>query len=499
MKQRILALFLAVTLFVCTIPAAFAVDYTPEEQLAILSEVDTLIREEGLESSLEDQPLARALETLLGTVPDMSGLLAQLEADPALHEYLLALMLSGYDQYTMYIPSGSYSAVYAPETNYVGIGVTIQAHDKGALVTEVNLMGPAAAAGVRAGDILIRGNDQSLEGMDVSAISALLRGEAGTNVTVTLLRGKETLTLTLARTALSQLNYSCAPLDEDVFYMKWSRIQNDGSYLLFRLHLNQLIKDGYESLILDLRGNPGGDLDLAFSMVSDFMSAKTTFFRIGYRDSRGREELMYKYITAQGDGVTIPNLYVLVDGESASASEIIACGLRDGLDATVIGETTYGKARAQQHYVLENDAGIVLTTMVLLPLEGEDYQDVGLTPDVQVENKLLKTKEKLSVPTHVALAPYSCSDNGEALNRALVALGLLKELPEKPYQVGQDTLNAVNRLQAVYQLPDSHPGAGIPTLLLVNQLLELQQAGQYERDIQLDTAIQMAKDALKTQ
>jgi len=101
------------------------------------------------------------------------------------------------------------------------------------------------------------------------------------------------------------------------------------------------------------------------------------------------------------------------------------------------------------------------------------------------------------VPTDVALAPWSCSDNGEALNRALVALGLLKELPEKPYQVGQDTLNAVNRLQAVYQLPDSHPGAGIPTLLLVNQLLQLQQAGRYEQDIQLDTAIQMAKDALK--
>ncbi|MBQ6711151.1 MAG: hypothetical protein IJN18_02360, partial [Clostridia bacterium] len=60
-----------------------------------------------------------------------------------------------------------------------------------------------------------------------------------------------------------------------------------------------------------------------------------------------------------------------------------------------------------------------------------------------------------------------------------------------------DTLNAVNRLQAVYQLPDSHPGAGIPTLLLVNQLLQLQQAGRYEQDIQLDTAIQMAKDALK--
>ena len=190
---------------------------------------------------------------------------------------------------------------------------------------------------------------------------------------------------------------------------------------------------------------------------------------------------------------------MLVDGQSASAAEIIACGLRDGVGATLIGETTYGKARAQQHYRLRGDAGIVLTIMQLLPLEGEDYQDVGLTPDVAVENRPLYSDEDLSVPTDVALAPYSCSDNGEALNRALVELGLLDALPEKPYQVGDDTLYAIDRLQGVYQLPDEHPGAGIPTLLLVNSLLEAQRAGQYEQDVQLETAIQMATDALKPQ
>ena len=81
----------------------------------------------------------------------------------------------------------------------------------------------------------------------------------------------------------------------------------------------------------------------------------------------------------------------------------------------------------------------------------------------------------------------------------MVALGLLETLPEKPYQLGDDTLAALDRLQAVYQLPDTAPGAGIPTLLLVNQLLEAQQAGQYEQDVQLDTAIQLAREALKTE
>jgi len=498
MKHRISALFLAFILFICAIPTVFA-EYTPEQQLYLLEDVQEIIREDGLESFPEDAPLDRALTAVLKAVPQEEALLEQLAADPLLYEALLEEMLSGYDRYSQYLPSGTYSAVYEPETNYVGIGVTIQAHDKGALVAEVNLTGAAAKAGIRPGDILTFGAGQPLAGMDISAISGLLRGEAGTTVEVTVLRGKETLTFALTRTALVQRNYSSAPLEEDIFYMKWSRIQDDGSYLVFRMQLAQLVREGYDCLILDLRDNPGGSLDLAFNMASDFMEDSGAFFRTQARNARGKAELEQKYIIADGDGLDVPNLFVLVNDASASASEIIAASLRDKEGAVLIGETTYGKGRAQQHYVLETDAGIVLTTMKLLPLEEEDYDGVGLTPQVEVKNKRLKTKEKLTVPTDVALAPYSCSDNGEMLNRALVALGLLEELPEKPYQLGEETLAALDRLQAVHQLMDTAPGAGIPTLLLVNQLLEAQQAGQYEQDLQLDTAIQLAREALKTE
>lgn len=486
MKHRILALFLAVSLFVCAIPTAFAEGYTPEQQYQILRELEDLIITEGLESSEGDDPLGRALTEML-------------EADPTLFEKLMASMLSGYDEHTMYMPAGSYSAAFDPETKYVGVGVTIQAHPRGALVTEVNLMGSAAKEGIRMGDVLIKAAGQDLAGLDISAVSDLLRGAEGTTVPVTVLRGTEELTFRLTRTALVQLNYSGAPVADGVFYMKWSRISDDGSYLLFRMALAQLVREGYQSLILDLRDNPGGSLDLAFSIATDLMPQSGAFFRTAYRDPLGKEELTYKYIIADGGGAHIPNLFVLVNGGSASASEIIASGLRDKEGATIIGETTYGKGRAQQHYILENDAGIVLTTMMLLPLEGEDYEGVGLTPDVEVHNTILKGEDAIVVPTDVALAPYSCSDNGEALNRALVALGLLEQLPEKPYLVGDDTLDALNRLQAAYQLWDTTPGAGIPTLLLVNQLLDQQLQGRYVQDDQLNTAIRMAKDALKTE
>ena len=499
MKHRILAAFLAVILFITAIPAAFAFEYTPEQQLSLLYEVDQIIREDGLESSEEDAPLERALKKKLRTIPTDEALLKKLAADPVLYEELLALMLSGYDAHTMYLPSGTYTAVFDPETNYVGVGVTIQAHKQGALVTDVNLKGPAFAAGIRMGDILTAADGQSLKGMDVSAISALLRGAAGTAVTVDVLRNGETLTLSLTRAALTQMNYSGAPLDEDVFYMKWSRIQDDGSYWMFRLQLAQMIREGYQCLILDLRDNPGGSLDLAFTMSTDLMEDKGSFFRIVGRDPLGREPLKTEYIIADGDGADVPHIYVLVNENSASASEIIAVSLRDKEDATLVGETTFGKGRAQQHYVLETDAGIVLTTMMLLPLEGEDYEGVGIAPDVAVENTLLKGDADFRVPDGTALSLWSCSDNGEALNRALFSLGLLEALPEKVYQVTEQTLGACDLLEALYFGRGGSDQVSCDTLRLVNYLLDLQAAGAYELDVQLLTAMDLAKQALNAQ
>ena len=142
MKHRVFAFLLAACLLLCAAPGAWAVSYTPEQQYEILLQLDALIREEGLESFDEDDPLGRAL-------------VRALEEDPALYEKLMAEMLSGYDPYTRYMPAGSYSAAFDPETSYVGVGVTIQAHPQGALVVDVNLTGPAAAAGIRMNDVLI--------------------------------------------------------------------------------------------------------------------------------------------------------------------------------------------------------------------------------------------------------------------------------------------------------------------------------------------------------
>ncbi len=482
MKHRLLSLILALSLLF-SIPVGAA--YTPEEQYDLLLELQELIRTEGLESATYDLPLKKALTQALAD-------------DPTLFERLMTEMLSDYDKHTMFLPAGSYSQSFGDEEDYVGIGVTVQAHPKGALVTDVNLTGPAFAAGIRRGDVLTQSDDQPLAGMDISAISALLRGKAGTSVTVQLLREGQTLTFTLTRKLLLQRNYSGGHMADGVYYMKWTRIEDDGSYLLFRQGLRDMQQLGDTCLILDLRDNPGGSLDLAFTIASDLIPEAVPFFKTVTRDPKGGNEKVTYPVTALGDGVAVPHIFVLTNGGTASSAEIITAALCDAAGAVSIGETTYGKARAQQHLLLEDDSAIVLTTMELHGLTAGDYEGVGLKPQIAVTNSLSKGEDLFRVPETVALAPYSCSDNGEALNRALVSLGLMEQLPAKPYQVGEPTLAVCRLLEALYLTPrtDDAP-IGIDALRLVNYLLDAQGQGLYLRDDQLAKALELAEAAQK--
>ncbi len=483
MKHRILSLLLTLSLLFTLAVPAFA--YTAEEQYDLLLAVQQHLREEGLESSVDDEPLARAL-------------IRALEQEPALFEWLMAEMLSGYDPHTRYMPAGSYSAAYDPENDYVGIGVTIQAHPLGALITDVNLSGPAFSAGLRMQDVLVEANGQPLKGMSVSDISDLLRGVENTQVTVKVLRASQELTVTLTRKALTELFYSGTHIADGAYYMKWSRISGKDNYWLFRLGLRQMRRLGDTCLILDLRDNPGGSLDMGLSIANDLIPNAVPFFELVTRDPDGSKRPVTTRLTADGDGEEIPHIFILMNENSASAAEIIAAALHDAAGAVTIGATTYGKARAQQHIQLDNDSAIVLTTIGLRSLQAGDYEGVGLTPDIPVSNAIIRSEDAIRVPETALLAPYSCSDNGEALNRALVALGELDALPEKPYQVGPETMAACRRLEALYRTPGPVDAPiGIETLQLINHLLDLQGQGTYVQDLQLAKALSLAAEAQK--
>lgn len=480
MKKRLIALFLALCLLFSQALPALAGN-TPEEQLSLLRQMEEILRREALEPPRDDLPADDAL-------------LQQLREDPAGFDRLMTKLLSGYDSHTMYLPAGSYTQAFSGDTApYVGVGITFCAHPLGGRVTEVNPFSAAAQAGIRVGDLIVRAEETALRGMTADQIAALLRGDADTAVSVTLLRGEQEITLRLTRQ--QQIPFSCCgmELEDGIFYLKCNRFsETDGSSVFFRSAVFQAA-ERKDSLILDLRDNPGGSLDQAFSMVSDLLPERVRFFQTEERNSKTGEPLI-RYQVSDGKGASLPQIIILVNENTASAAEVMTASLCDTGYAVSVGTKTFGKARAQYHVLLGDDAAAVFTVSKLIALRQGDYEGVGLTPDVEVQNTLERGADWFRLPEHTPLAQFSCSDNGEALHRALVELGCLSSLPEKPYQITPQTIAALRPLREQFGLADPD-FVDLPTLQLVNRLLDAAGQGLYSVDRQLEQAILLARQA----
>lgn len=491
MKKRILAMILAVScLLALAVPVCAA--FSPEEQAEILYETDELIREYCLDSSIYDDPLGRALGEEL-TEQQLADRLTQ---DPALYERLMTAMLSAYDSHTMYIPAGAYGEAFYSSDDYVGFGITIQPDAEGVRVVALHPQGGAQKAGIRWGDVVTHVNGVPLAGLITSAAAQLMAGEEGTEARLTVLRDGESLDFTARRGALTTTSYFGTRVEDNIFYMRLFAFDaGDDSYDSFRQDLKKL--SARDCLILDLRDNPGGDMDLACKMVSDLLPGRQPYFRTAVRNSE-TDTLEYTFLTSEGNGKALKGIFILVNDGTASASEILTASLTDAGVAVAIGEPTYGKARGQFHIVLDDDSAIVLTVIKLMSVKRGDYEETGLEPDYVAHDLLVPTSHVIHVPTDVALAKYSCSDNGVVLNRALVALGYLPALPEKPYRVGDETLAALRTLRDDLGLTvaEVSNGATVPMLEAVNLLLEYMNQGFAMQDTCLHEALQHCYETL---
>lgn len=480
MKKRLIALLLAFTLLLAAAPTAAA--YSAEEQRDIVYDLIELLQTTALEGSEEDDPLYEGLKKLF-------------ERDPAAYELLMSAMLDQYDSHTMYIPAGIYSAAFPATEEYVGVGVTMQADPRGALVTEVNPVGPAALAGVQEGDVIVAVDGASVAGYELTDISGLLRGERNTWVSVTVLRGGKELSFRLARVSIGEPNFEGYLFEDGVYYMKWTRMSTTESYVRFTWALQEMCELGAGALILDLRGNPGGELNMGFNVVDQLLPDVCEYFRIGWREDG---EMAYESFTSSGSGPRLNGIVILTDDETASAAEVIVCGLVDTGYAVSVGAQTYGKARAQYHYSLEDDAAIVLTVYQLCSISRPDYEGVGLEPTYLVMNEYGTHPAASCAPVPEQAIPLgNCSDNAEALNAALRALGYLKR-QEKPYLFSAETLLALDRLCVDHGMAAPQKGLTVEAARLVNECLR----DKAENDIglvdwQLDTALELAREAAK--
>lgn len=265
---------------------------------------------------------------------------------------------------------------------YIGIGVTIL-HDENNenQVVEIIDGSPAKKAGIEVGDIFLSIDGNDVRNLSLSEVSEFMKGEVGDKHSFVLLRGgnEVKVNLVLAEVVLSSVSSKIIEgNNKNVGYLHISTFAAN-TYTQFNKNLKSLEKEKIDSLIIDVRGNPGGHLSQVQDILSLFFDKKTVLYQI---ENKGKVEKVY----ATTKDKRKYDVVVLIDCESASASEILAACFKENYkNATIIGTTSYGKGTVQKTYELSNGSSLKYTAEKWLTSKGKWINGVGVEPDIEVE------------------------------------------------------------------------------------------------------------------
>jgi carboxyl-terminal processing protease len=289
------------------------------------------------------------------------------------------------DPYSVYLDEDAFKELNLQiEGTFGGIGVEIDVDQDKQLVVVAPLPGtPAARAGLKSGDVIARIGDQDTKNMTTIEAAAILRGEPGTTVTVKIVRKEENRTFTaeLTREQISVPSVTGKMLADypGIGYLRVLHFNRASTNAQLRSALDELEEAQYSGLVLDLRGNPGGDLQAAIEVAGYFLK-QGPVVRIVQRD--GKEDVLD---SARSEPEVKTPLVVLIDGGSASASEIVAGAIKDSESGVLVGTRSFGKGLVQTVFNLGNKEGVKLTTNKYLTPDGHDIHKKGIGPDVVVE------------------------------------------------------------------------------------------------------------------
>lgn len=288
------------------------------------------------------------------------------------------------DPYTIYLPPDD-AALFEEDIsgNFSGVGMEVGIREDMVTIIAPLPKSPAEKAGLLAGDTLVRINEQSTEGMSIDEAVRLIRGEQGTEVKLTIFRkGEEEFRdITVVRDTIS-IPTSKTEVRDDTFIISLYSF-NALSEAEMQNALREYVRSGKKNLILDLRGNPGGYLQSAVSIASYFLPLGKTVVRESF--GGGAHEEVYRSSGKELGNAAPHKIVVLVDGGSASASEILAGALQEHKVATIIGAQTFGKGSVQELLKLDDGASLKVTIARWLTPNGVSISEGGLTPDIVVE------------------------------------------------------------------------------------------------------------------
>lgn len=355
----------------------YAVQATPERRTLYRDQVSRVIGGRTVGTPVEAETIAawvaRIAHSTLGIPPAITIM------------EMTAAAVGGLDEYSAFLTTGQLDDLYAQiEGNFVGLGVELKGADDGLLVVHVIPGSPAERAGLRAGDHVVGVGGQSLGGMNVDEAAQLLQGPEGSVVTLAIARGES-----VARAMTVRREHVDVPSIEDVQlldpatgvgYIKLTSFQKTTAADL-ETALRRLDMNGMRSLVIDLRGNPGGLLSAAVDVADLFLDRGLVVA------TRGRcpdEDFNY---SATRSGTWRMPLVLVIDGDSASSSEIFAGAMRDHGRATIVGVRSYGKGSIQGIFPLDTaGVGLRLTTAKFFSPNGRPYSNIGVEPDLVVQS-----------------------------------------------------------------------------------------------------------------
>ncbi|HFE48244.1 MAG TPA: S41 family peptidase [Chromatiaceae bacterium] len=318
-------------------------------------------------------------------------------SDHELIKYAIKGMLSGLDPHSAYLDADDFRDLQVGTRGEFG-GLGIEVGEENGYIKVIAPMDdtPAAKAGVKAGDLIVRIDGKPLKDMPLNDAVNMMRGKPGSKIELTILRDGEDkpLSITVIRDIIRVRSVKGRLLQKDFAYIRLAQFQSHTAQDMLE-KLSQLKKQNkgpLKGLVLDLRNNPGGVLTGAVAVSDAFLKDGIVVYTEG-RDKDSR--LNFK--AAPDDVLKGEPLVVLVNGGSASASEIVAGALQDHGRAVIMGERTFGKGSVQTIVPIDERTGIKLTTARYYTPKGRSIQAEGITPDIPLEQVKLTKKENTSV------------------------------------------------------------------------------------------------------
>ncbi|WP_339730141.1 S41 family peptidase [uncultured Gimesia sp.] len=333
---------------------------------------------------MDQSPARNAQEavTVLRQAADIAGSQLQIQSTAVIYEFTYG-SLEALDKHSRFefTPSVSGPRVDAGGNNIVGVGVQLKTHREGAVILRTLKGGSAEKAGLQRGDVIVGASQQSLRGRSLDEVANLITGPAGSTVSLDIRRGDRDAKVNLSRQSIRITNISEVKMVDAQQKIGLIRLEKFGEGAVQELDqaLWSLHRQGMKSLVFDLRGNPGGLLTEAISISNRFVPSGKIV------STRGRNQGDNSVESATQTQTWKMPLVVLVDGDSASASEIFAAAVQENRRGLIIGRKTYGKGTVQTHFPLQSVSGTFwLTTAKFYSPTGREMAGAGVTPDVHV-------------------------------------------------------------------------------------------------------------------